>query len=110
MGSAIFDEWITTLDALKELDFATVLPGHGVPFHEKSLITAFQSYLQDFMSQAAALRKQGLSPEAAAHKIDLTSHRADFPTIQSAGAEVRGVRRLYARMDEMAKRIGYSEP
>src|SRR5579863_2333214 len=51
MGDAMFDEWLTTLDALKEMNFDTVLPGHGVPFHEKSLITAFQSYLKDFMSQ-----------------------------------------------------------
>src|SRR5438270_2547565 len=47
MGDGIFDEWITTLDALKKLDFDIVLPGHGVPFHEKSLITAYQSYLKD---------------------------------------------------------------
>ena len=37
MGDAMFDEWITTLEALKQLDFGTVLPGHGVPFQEKSL-------------------------------------------------------------------------
>src|ERR1019366_6170949 len=37
LGDAVFDEWITTLEALKQLDFDTVLPGHGVPFHEKSL-------------------------------------------------------------------------
>ena len=35
MGDALFDEWIKTLDALKELDFTTDLPGHGVPFHDK---------------------------------------------------------------------------
>ncbi len=60
MGDGVFDEWIKTLDAIKELDFDTVLPGHGVPFHEKSLITAFQSYLKDLMAQVADLRKQGL--------------------------------------------------
>ena len=75
MGNALFDEWLKTLDALKELDFATDLPGHGVPFHDKSLITAYQSYLKDFMAQAAQLRKQGLSAEETAQKIDLTSRR-----------------------------------
>ena len=100
MGDALFDEWLKTLDALKELDFTTDLPGHGVPFHDKALITAFQSYLTDFMAKGAELRKQGLSAEQAAQKIDLTSHSADFPQIKGPGAEVRGVRRLYEWMDE----------
>ncbi len=103
MGDAMFDELITTLVALKELDFGTVLPGHGVPFHEKSLITAYQSYVRDFMAKVAELRKQGLSAEQAAQKVDLTSHKADFPQIEGPGAEVRGVRRMYEWMDERAK-------
>jgi cyclase len=103
MGDAMYDEWITTLDALKKLDFDTVLPGHGVPFHEKSLITAFQSYLSDFMTKVAELRKQGLSAEETAQKVDLTSHKGDFPQIQGPGAEVRGVRRMYQWMDERGK-------
>jgi cyclase len=100
MGDAMFDEWIKTLDALKELDFATDLPGHGVPFHDKSLITAYQSYLKDFMSQVTELRKQGLSAEETAQKVDMTSHSGDFPQIKGPGAEVRGVRRMYEWMDE----------
>jgi cyclase len=103
MGDALFDEWITTLDTLKELNFDTVLPGHGVPFHEKSLITAFQSYLKDFMTKVAELRKQGLSAEETAQKVDMTSHKGDFPQIQGPGAEARGVRRMYQWMDERAK-------
>ena len=53
MGDAFFDEWVATLDALKKLDFGLVLPGHGVPFSDKGLITAFQSYLTDLTTQAA---------------------------------------------------------
>jgi cyclase len=104
MGDAMFDEWITTLDALKELDFNTVLPGHGVPFHEKSLISAYQGYLSDLITKIAELRKQGLSADEAAQKVDLTSHKADFPQIQGPGADVRGVRRMYEWMDERGKR------
>ena len=103
MGDGLFDEWLKTLDALKEMQFDTALPGHGVPFHEKSLIAAYQSYLRDFMSQVAELRKQGLSPEEAAKKVDMTSHKADFPQIQGAGAEVRGVRRMYEWTDERSR-------
>jgi len=104
MGDGIFDEWITTLDALKKLDFDTVLPGHGVPFHEKSLITAYQSYLKDLTAQVAKLRSQGMTADQAAQKVDLTSHKTDFPQITGPGADVRGVRRMYQWMDERAKR------
>jgi glyoxylase-like metal-dependent hydrolase (beta-lactamase superfamily II) len=103
MGDAQFSEWLTTLDALKKLDFETDLPGHGVPFKGKELITAFQSYLRDLMMQGATLRAQGVSAEEAAMKVDLTSHARDFPQIRGAGAEVRGMRRLYAWMDEQHK-------
>jgi glyoxylase-like metal-dependent hydrolase (beta-lactamase superfamily II) len=99
MGNAYFDEWIATLDKMKELNFETVLPGHGVPFHNKALITAYQSYLKDLMAQVAALRKQGVSADDAAKKVDMTSHKADFPQIQGPGAEVRGIRRMYEWMD-----------
>ena len=103
MGDAFFDEWIATLDTLKKLDFALVLPGHGVPFRDKGLITAFQSYLTDVTKQAADLRKQGVSADEAAKRVNLTSHQKDFPQIQGPGAEVRGVRRIYQWMDERAR-------
>jgi glyoxylase-like metal-dependent hydrolase (beta-lactamase superfamily II) len=59
MGDAFFDEWITTLDALKKLDWDVDLPGHGVPFGDKGLVTAFQSYLSDLTKKVAELRAQG---------------------------------------------------
>jgi glyoxylase-like metal-dependent hydrolase (beta-lactamase superfamily II) len=103
MGDAFFDEWIATLDALKKLDFTLVLPGHGRPFHDKSVITAFQSYLKDVTAQVSDLRKQGVMPEEAAKRVDLTAHKKDFPDIQSAGADLRGVRRIYEWLDEFRK-------
>ncbi len=59
MGDALFDEWIATLDKLKEMNFDTMLSQWpACPFHEKSLITAYQSYLMDLMSPVAALRSR----------------------------------------------------
>ena len=104
MGDAQFAEWLTTLDALKRLDFDTDLPGHGMPFRGKELITAFQGYLRDLMKQGVDLRKQGVPAETAAQRIDLTAHKRSFPQIQGRGAELRGVRRLYAWMDEQSKK------
>jgi hypothetical protein len=99
MGDAQFDEWIATLDSLKKLDFETDLPGHGTPFKDKGLITAYQGYLRDLMKQVADLRKQGVPAEAAAQKVDLTAYKTSFPQIQGPGADIRGVRRLYEWMD-----------
>jgi glyoxylase-like metal-dependent hydrolase (beta-lactamase superfamily II) len=104
MGDAFFDEWVTTLDALKKLDFDVDLPGHGIPFTNKSLITAYQSYLRDLTAQAAKLRAQGVSADDASRRIDLTAHAKDFPAIQGPGVDIRGVRRVYAWMDETGKK------
>jgi glyoxylase-like metal-dependent hydrolase (beta-lactamase superfamily II) len=100
MGDAFFSEWITTLEELKKLDFAVDLPGHGVPFTNKSLITAYQAYLSDLVTQVTKLKADGVSPEDAAKRVDLTKHAKDFPQITGPGAEIRGVRRVYAWLDE----------
>jgi cyclase len=100
MGDAFFSEWITTLEELKKLDFAVDLPGHGVPFTNKSLITAYQAYLTDLINQVTKLEKDGISPEDAAKRVDLTAHAKDFPQITARGADIRGVRRMYAWLDE----------
>jgi glyoxylase-like metal-dependent hydrolase (beta-lactamase superfamily II) len=100
MGDAIFDEWIDTLDKLKKLDFTVDLPGHGIPFSDKGLITAYQDYLQDLIVKGNELRRSGVSAEDAAKQIDLTSHAKNFPQITGKGADVRGMRRLYAWLVE----------
>ena len=59
MGSAYFDEWLTTLNALKRLDLPGGPAGPRRAFTDKGLITAFQSYLSDLLAQVAKLRAQG---------------------------------------------------
>lgn len=100
MGNGIFDDWIETLDKLKKLDFNVVLPGHGIPFGGKELITAYQDYLQDLIVKGNELKRSGVSVEDAAQQIDLTSHAKDFPQITGKGADIRGMRRLYAWLTE----------
>jgi glyoxylase-like metal-dependent hydrolase (beta-lactamase superfamily II) len=100
MGNAYFSEWITTLEELKKLDFAVDLPGHGVPFTNKSLITAWQAYLSDLVTQVTKLKSGGMAAEDAATRVDLTAHAKDFPQITGPGADLRGVRRVYAWLDE----------
>jgi glyoxylase-like metal-dependent hydrolase (beta-lactamase superfamily II) len=104
MGDAQFDEWVATLETLKKMDWETDLPGHGAPFKDKGLITAFQGYLADLMKQGAELRQQGRTAEQTAQQVDLTRYKSAFPQIQGPGADIRGVRRLYQWMDEKAKK------
>ena len=104
MGDGYFDEWVATLDKLKNLDFAVDLPGHGVPFGDKNMITEFQAYLKDLVTQVSALKAQGVSPEEAAQRVDLTAHARYFPQITGPGADLRGVRRVYAWLDERDKK------
>ncbi len=104
MGSAFFDEWLKTLDALKRLDWAVDLPGHGAPFTDKGLVTAYQSYITDILAQVAKLRAQGVTADDAAKRVDMRAHAKAFPDIEGVGAEVRGVRRIYAWMDERGKK------
>ena len=100
MGDAWFDEWVTTLDRLKALDFVVDLPGHGVPFSDKNMISEFQSYLTDLTAQAARLKSAGVPAEEAAQRVDLTAHAKYFPQIQGPGADLRGMKRVYAWLEE----------
>ena len=104
MGDAYVDEWVNTLDELKKLDFATVLPGHGAAFTDRQRIDNFQSYLRDFWSKATALKKQGVTAEDAAKRIDMTNHQANFANIRGPGVDVRAMQRAYARLDESMNR------
>jgi len=94
-GDSYPEEWIATLEKLKALDFDTVMPGHGVVFKGKDKITAFQKYLRDVLTQVTALRKQGLSPDDAAAKVDVTAYRAEFPSIRGVGIDPAAVKRIY---------------
>lgn len=104
MGDGYFDEWVATLDKLKNLDFAVDLPGHGVPFTDKNMITEFQGYLTDLVAQVSQLKAQGVSPEEAAVRVNLTAHARYFPQITGPGADLRGVKRVYAWLDERDKK------
>lgn len=95
MGDSYPEDWVQTLEKLKQLDFDVVLPGHGAPFRGKDHITAFQNYLRDFIAQANTLKRQGLSEEQIAAQIDLRKWAKDFPQIRGVGVDVAAVRRHF---------------
>jgi cyclase len=104
MGDGYIDEWIGTLEELKQFEFKFILPGHGEAFTDRQRIDHFKAYLQDFWNKALAFKRQGVSAEQAAQRIDMTSHRGNFPEIQSAGVDARAMIRAYERIDELGLR------
>jgi glyoxylase-like metal-dependent hydrolase (beta-lactamase superfamily II) len=99
MGDSYPEDWIATLERLKALDFDTVMPGHGVVFKGKTKIEAFQKYLRDVITQVTALKKQGLSADDAAPKVDVTAYRNEFASIRGVGIDPSAVRRIYQLAD-----------
>src|SRR4029077_20943016 len=103
MSDSVPDEWVTSLDALKTLDFDTVLPGHGEAFSDKAKIGYFQDYMRDVWTEVSRLKRQGASAEDAAKRADLTKHGAHLP-INGPGVPLIGVQRIYDLIDQRARR------
>jgi glyoxylase-like metal-dependent hydrolase (beta-lactamase superfamily II) len=102
MSDSYPEEWVTSLDELKKLDFDTVLPGHGEAFTDKSKIDYFQAYLRDVWSEVSRLKKQGVSAEEAAKRADLTKHKDHLP-IQGLGVPPIAATRIYELLNGSAK-------
>jgi cyclase len=99
MGDAFATDWPATLDRLMELDFDTVMPGHGVVFKGKQRIQEFQRYVREVLKQAADLKQAGVPADAAAQRIDMTAFAPTFPQIRAVGIDPAAVRRIYALAD-----------
>lgn len=104
MGDAFFTEWIQTIEALKQVDFDTVLPGHGRAFDGKTKLDHWQAYLRDFWAQAQKFHKAGVPWEEAAKQVDLRGNAVNYPGIRAAGITPNhGMRRAYELLDGKIK-------
>lgn len=103
MGDGYFDEWVKTLEALKQLDWTVDLPGHGRPFSDKAHVTALQSYLTDVVEQVARIRAKNVPAEEALKQLDLSSHEKDWQP-RMRPLDMRGMRRIYQWLEERAAR------
>ncbi|HVR28564.1 MAG TPA: MBL fold metallo-hydrolase [Thermoanaerobaculia bacterium] len=115
MGDGFADEWIATLDRLKELDFELIVPGHGVPFRDRAFIDYAQAYLRDAWNAITELRASGISALEAALRVDLTAHQGTLgpftsPLLPSGiiepGIEPNSVLRVYELLDEREGKAG----
>jgi glyoxylase-like metal-dependent hydrolase (beta-lactamase superfamily II) len=99
MSDAFVNEWVTTLDEVKKLDFVTVLPGHGEAFTDRAKIDYFQAYLRDVWTEVSRLKQQGIPAEEAAKRADLIRHKERFPTITGPGVPLIAATRIYELLD-----------
>lgn len=104
MGDAYFTEWIETIGALKQVDFDTVLPGHGRAFNGKAKLDHWQAYVRDFWAQAQKLHKAGTPWEEAAKLVDLRGNAVNYPAIKAPGITPNhAMRRAYEILDGKVK-------
>lgn len=102
MSDSYPQEWVASLDALKKLEFDTVLPGHGDAFTDKAKIDYFQAYLRDVWTETSRMKKEGASAEEAAKRVDMTKHKGQLP-IQAPGIPPIAAARIYDLLDGKVK-------
>ena len=108
MGDGYADEWVETLDRLKELDFEWILPGHGPATQDRGIIDLNQGILGSLWRQAIAARDSGQSAEEASASIDVLELLSPFPdngfsrmpTEVLQAVHGRWVSRVYEVMEE----------
>ena len=93
------DEWVASLDALKKLDFTTVLPGHGEAYTDRAKIDYYQAYLRDAWAEVSKLKQQGISAEEAVKRIDMSKHKDRFAPNTNLNVPLIGVQRMYELLD-----------
>ena len=100
MGDAYFTDWIQTTEALKRVEFDTVLPGHGRAFTGKAKLDHWQAYVRDFWAQAQSFHKAGTPWEEAARLVDLRGNAVNYPLIRAQGiVPNHAMRRAYELLE-----------
>ncbi len=62
-------EWVGTLDRMLELDFDTVIPGHG-PVLSRDDVVAFRGKFQTLLDRVSRLIDEGVPKEEVAERLD----------------------------------------
>jgi cyclase len=57
--------WIRTLEGLDRLDAAVIVPGHGEPLHDKTLLETHLALLRELRREGRAAKARGLDVEQA---------------------------------------------
>jgi glyoxylase-like metal-dependent hydrolase (beta-lactamase superfamily II) len=70
--------WIEVLGKIRRMPFTTLLPGHGMPQHDRAQIDKIAQALRDVRAKVAPLAAQGLTLKEVQAKVDLDADAATF--------------------------------
>jgi glyoxylase-like metal-dependent hydrolase (beta-lactamase superfamily II) len=74
LGDSFPEEFIATLEKLKQLDFDVLVPGHGPLVRDRQLIDFAQGYLRTYWNQVKASHAAGKTVAQAADALDLKGY------------------------------------
>ena len=75
-------EWLKALEAIDALDSAVIVPGHGEPLRDKTLLHATMDVFRTLLKEGKAARERGLDVD---HAVD-----AVMPALQTSMATITG--------------------
>lgn len=105
MGDGYLNQWADALDSLLALGPVTILPGHGDAITDMAVAERLRDYLRDVWNQSAAFKRQGLTVEEAAARLDLARYDPFYPRFPGWTDEivvrrrVGAVKRVYDLLD-----------
>jgi len=62
-------EWLRALERVDGLDAAVIVPGHGEPLRDKTLLHATMAVFRELLDKGAAAKRRGLDPDRARDEI-----------------------------------------
>ena len=98
------ENWVAACDAMAALDVEYVVPGHG-PVTDKAGIAAVKHYLEYVDEQARAMYAQGVPPDEAARRINLS----EFASWNEGGRIIQNVLAVYYELDPTLSHWGRQE-
>jgi cyclase len=100
-GDSFPNEQADTIDAIGALDLDLLLPAHGEAVQGKAAIAdvmnAAKAFLREEWKQVSELKKQGLTPEQAVARVDMSAYEKDYG--KGAAANLPVVRRIFDIID-----------
>lgn len=105
MGDGFPSRWDATLARIEELDFDTLIPGHGPMVkgtEAKELLKTFRRYLQDMVGQVRGFVRKGATLEQTLKGVSLSQYANKFPNFQEGLSG--NVERAYQELSQREKR------
>jgi glyoxylase-like metal-dependent hydrolase (beta-lactamase superfamily II) len=61
--------WLRTLETIDALDATVIVPGHGEPLHDKSLLRAHMGVMRELLKAGKEAKARGLDPDQARDEV-----------------------------------------